>query len=120
MRTSLWQVHRLTGKLRTVIAEQDLSDTAFDSYLVQGSDHIISLQFLPDLDRQAFSRGNIHHRECPEAPAIRQLIGNEIETPRLVAIGRTKPIPPMQGCAPPLPRLVPQRPTLPELTLNLY
>jgi hypothetical protein len=52
--------------------------------LFQHPHDVMSLEALADFDGQAFPRVHIHHRQCPEAATINELIGNEIKTSHLI------------------------------------
>jgi hypothetical protein len=56
-------------------------------------DDIATTQALPHVDRQAFPREQIEHRQCAEASSI----GDEIHTPNVVASDRWSSLLPMDG-----------------------
>jgi hypothetical protein len=74
----------LTGELAPVIAEQQFRHPTLTLRSIQGSHHIFSLQGLPHLDSHSLTCEDIQYRQCNEASPVLQLIGDEIDAPRLV------------------------------------
>jgi hypothetical protein len=59
--------------------------------LIQRTNYIFVLQSLSNFDCQGLSRKQIQNRQCSKPPAIRQLVGREIETPYFIGSRWPKP-----------------------------
>src|SRR5208282_3521352 len=92
------QVHDLTGELRSVITEKHLRCSALEANLIEHRHDICPLQRLPHFDCQTFSGEYIHDRQRPKPPPIGQLVRYKIQTPRLIRLSCSNPLPWMLRC----------------------
>src|SRR6267143_4306882 len=79
------EIHGRADELATVVAVDALRQAPFKAQALEGRDDIPSTEPLADIDRQALAGEEVDHRQCAEAPTIRELVGHEVHTPDLIA-----------------------------------
>ena len=73
------QVDELTGERGAVVSKQVFRGAPLAHQSVQDLDHVLALEPLADLDRQALATEDIDHRQCPELRAVAELVVHEVE-----------------------------------------
>jgi hypothetical protein len=89
------QIHRLTGKLASVVIVNHLRDSTAYLDPVQHPRYIFALQPLLRLNRQTFRGVDIDDRQYSEFSAVRQLVCNKVHRPHLIWPARMKAFSPM-------------------------
>src|SRR5215831_1310655 len=95
-------IDNLTTELAAMIAEHPLWGTALRRQPSERLHDVLAAETLAHLNRQAFSRTDIHDRQGPNPLPVRQLIGDNIQGPGVLRSRHRGPMPPHGGCfAPP-------------------
>jgi hypothetical protein len=64
------EIHDVTGKLRSVVAEDELWTSSLLTNLIQSIYYIVAVQPLPHFDRKTFPREQIQHGQGSKAPPV--------------------------------------------------
>ena len=82
------QIHRGTDELRAVVTVNALRQATVESQPLECGDDIAPAETVTDVDRQALACEQVQHGQRAESPTIRQLIGDKVHAPDVIASGR--------------------------------